>query len=234
MDLLKTKIWLCYPYSRPFKIAPHWPHNKAQTASLAPQFTCLHSSPSLTLGAPANWTSPQIPHSQESLSPGFRAHCSSTWNIFFISIPLRHNFLWYIPCFSFAAAAKSLQSCPTLCWTPGSPSLGFSRQEHWSGLPFPSPKRESEKWKWKVKVKSLSHVRPSVIPWTVAFQAPPSMGFSRQEYWSEVPLPCPTSPLGSSITPRVLHSNTFHTPFSFPIQFFTNLTRCAWVIVRFQ
>ena len=49
-----------------------------------------------------------------------------------------------------AAAAKSLQSGPTLCDTkdvslPGSPSLGFSRQEHWSGLPFPSPMHESEK-----------------------------------------------------------------------------------------
>ena len=48
-----------------------------------------------------------------------------------------------------AAAAKSLQSCPTLCdpidGSPqGSPSLGFSRQEHWSGLPFPSPIHESE------------------------------------------------------------------------------------------
>jgi len=50
----------------------------------------------------------------------------------------------------FAAAAKSLQSCPTLCdpidrSPPGSLSLGFSRQEHWSGLPFPSPTHESEK-----------------------------------------------------------------------------------------
>ena len=49
-----------------------------------------------------------------------------------------------------AAAAKSLQSCPTLCdpidgSPPGSPTLGFSRQEHWSGLPFPSPMHESEK-----------------------------------------------------------------------------------------
>ena len=51
-----------------------------------------------------------------------------------------------------AAAAKSRQSCPTLCdpiddSPPVSPSLGFSRQEHWSGLPFPSPIHESEKWK---------------------------------------------------------------------------------------
>ena len=49
-----------------------------------------------------------------------------------------------------AAAAKSLQSCLTLCdpidgSPPGLPSLGFSRQEHWSGLPFPSPMHESEK-----------------------------------------------------------------------------------------
>ena len=93
-----------------------------------------------------------------------------------------------------AATAKSLQSCLTLCdpidGSPtGSPSLGFSRQEHWSGLPFPSPMHESEKW--KVKVKSLSHVRPLATPWTADYQAPLSMGFSRQEYWSGVPLPSP-------------------------------------------
>ena len=60
-----------------------------------------------------------------------------------------------------AAAAKSLQSCPTLCdpidgSPPGSPSLGFSRQEHWSGLPFPSPMNKSEKWKWSRSVVSDS------------------------------------------------------------------------------
>ena len=55
------------------------------------------------------------------------------------------------------------------------PSLGFSRQEHWSGLPFPSPMHESEKWKW-----SCSVVSDSANPWTAAYQAPPSMGFSRQ------------------------------------------------------
>ena len=62
---------------------------------------------------------------------------------------------------SAAAAAASLQSCPTLCdpidGSPlGSPSLGFSRQEHWSGLPFPSPMHESEKWKWSRSVVSDS------------------------------------------------------------------------------
>ena len=60
-----------------------------------------------------------------------------------------------------AAATKSLQSCPTLCdpidGSPrGSPSLGFSRQEHWSGLPFPSPMHESEKWKGSLSVVSDS------------------------------------------------------------------------------
>ena len=78
-----------------------------------------------------------------------------------------------------------------LCATPwmaahqAPPSLGFSRQEHRSGLPFPSPMRG----KWKVKVKTLSRVRLLATPWTAAYQAPPSMGFSRQEYWSGVPLP---------------------------------------------
>ena len=67
-------------------------------------------------------------------------------------------------------------------------SLGFSRQEYWSGLPFPSPMHESEKWKWS----RSSRARLLVTPWTAAYQAPPSMGFSSQEYWSGVPLPSVT------------------------------------------
>ena len=62
------------------------------------------------------------------------------------------------------------------------PSLGFSRQEHWSGLPFPSPMHESES-----EVAQLCLTLSD--PWTAAHQAPPSMGFSRQEYWSRVPSP---------------------------------------------
>ena len=88
-----------------------------------------------------------------------------------------------------AAAAKSLQSCPTLCdliddSPPGSPVPGILqvRTLEWVAISF------SNAWKWKVKVKSLSRVWPSVTPWTAAYQAPPSMGFSRQEYWSGVPL----------------------------------------------
>ena len=89
-----------------------------------------------------------------------------------------------------AAAAKSLQLCPTLCdpldgSPPGSPILGIlqARTLEWVAISF------SNAWKWKVKVKLLSHVRLLATPWTAAYQAPPSMGFSRQEYWSGVPLP---------------------------------------------
>ena len=70
---------------------------------------------------------------------------------------------------SAAAAAKSLQSCPTLCdpidgSPPGSLSLGFFRQEHWSALPFPSPMHESEKWKWSRSVLSDSQRRHGLQP----------------------------------------------------------------------
>ena len=67
---------------------------------------------------------------------------------------------------------------------PGSPVPGIlqARTLEWVAITF------SNAWKWKVKVKSLSHIRPSATPWTAAFQAPPSMGFSRQEDWSGVPL----------------------------------------------
>ena len=89
------------------------------------------------------------------------------------------------------AAAKSLQSCPTLCdpidgSPPGSPVPGIlqARTLEWVAISFNARKG-------KVKVKSLSRVRPSATPWTAAFQAPPSMGSSRQEYWSGVPLPSP-------------------------------------------
>ena len=85
--------------------------------------------------------------------------------------------------------AKSLQLCLTLgdpidSSPPGSLSLGFCRQEHWSGLPFPSPMHQSE--------SEVVQSRPTLAtPWTAAHQAPSSMGFSRQEYWSGVPLPSP-------------------------------------------
>ena len=89
-------------------------------------------------------------------------------------------------------AAKSLQSCPTLCdpivsSPPGFPAPGIlqARTLEWVAISF------SNAWKWKVKVKSLSRVRLFVTLWTAAYQAPPSMGFSRQEYCSGVPLSSP-------------------------------------------
>ena len=91
-----------------------------------------------------------------------------------------------------AAAAKSLKLCLTLCdpidgSPPGSADPGIlqARTLEWITISF------SNGWKWKVKVKSLSRVQLFRTPWTAAYQAPPSMGFSRQEYWSGLPLPSP-------------------------------------------
>ena len=88
--------------------------------------------------------------------------------------------------------AKSLQSCPTLCdpidgSPPGSPIPGIlqARTLEWLAISF------SNAGKWKVKVKLLSHFELLATQWTAAYQAPLSMGFSRQEYWSGVPLPSP-------------------------------------------
>ena len=105
---------------------------------------------------------------------------SLAWRIFSITL---------LAC---AAAAKSLQSCLTLCGPiDGSPPCSTvpgilqARTLEWVAISF------SNAWKWKVKVKSLSGVWPSATPWTAAYQAPPSLGFSRQEYWSELPFPSP-------------------------------------------
>ena len=104
------------------------------------------------------------------------------------------------------------------------PGILQARTLEWIAISF------SNAWKWKVKGKSLSRIRPSATPWTAAYQAPPSIGFSRQEYWSGVPLPsllslvaataakslqsCPTlcdptdsSPPGSPI-PGILQART--------------------------
>ena len=91
-----------------------------------------------------------------------------------------------------AAAAKSIQLCLTLCdprdgSPPGSPIPGIlqARTLEWITISF------SSAWKWKVKVKSLSCVWLPETPWTAAHQAPLSVGFSRQEDWTGVPLPSP-------------------------------------------
>ena len=91
-----------------------------------------------------------------------------------------------------AATAKSLQWYPTLCDPIDSSPSGSSipgilqaRTLEWVAISF------SNAWKWKVKVKSLSHVRLLATPWTTAYQVPRSMGFSRQESWSVVPMSSP-------------------------------------------
>ena len=112
--------------------------------------------------------------------------CNNYFHINFIS----ELFLLYF--ISHTAAAKSLQSCPTLCdpldgSPPGSavPGILQARTLEWVAISF------SNAWKWKVEVKSLSRVQLLATPWTAAYEAPLSMGFSRQEYWSGVPLPSP-------------------------------------------
>ena len=105
-----------------------------------------------------------------------------SYNIIFVSFPTYA-----------AAAAKSLQLCLTLCdpmdgSPPGSPVPGIlqARTLEWVAISF------CNAWKWKVKVKTLSHIWLLATPWTAAYQAPPSMRFSRQKYWSGVPLPSPS------------------------------------------
>ena len=105
-----------------------------------------------------------------------------------------------------AAAAKSLQSRPTLCDPIDSspsgatiPGILQARTLEWVAVSF------SNAWKWKVKMKSLSRVRLLATSWTAAYQAPLSMGFSRQEYWSGVPLPSPSHPYLSKMSIAIYH-----------------------------
>ena len=110
------------------------------------------------------------------------------------SLPSRSFHKPLILVYQRVAAAKSLQSCPTLCdpidGRPPDfhiPGILQARALEWVAISF------SNEWKWKVKVKSLSRVRLLATPWTAAHQASRSMGFSRQDYWSGVPLPSPLS-----------------------------------------
>ena len=133
----------------------------------------------------------------------FSVNALKKWHLFkYIYIFILHTML--ISAFKFmtgveecsftnAATAKSLQSCLTLCdpidgSPPGSPVPGIlqARILEWVAISF------SNVGKWKMKVKSLSRVWLFATPWAAAYQAPLSMGFSRQEYWSGVPLPSPS------------------------------------------
>ena len=113
--------------------------------------------------------------------------------------PNNNNFIYiYIYAHTYTAA-KSLQSCltlydPTYSSPPGSPIPGIlqARTLEWVEISF------SNAWKWKMKVKSLSCVWLLPTSWTAAYQAPPSLGFSRQEYWSGLPLPSPWSSVAAA------------------------------------
>ena len=104
----------------------------------------------------------------------------------------RMMIIYSVYSYTHTADAKSFQSCLTLCdpidgSPPGSPIPGIlqARTLEWVAISF------FDAWKWKVKVKLLSRVQLLAAPSTVAYQAPPSMGFSRQESWSGLPLPSP-------------------------------------------
>ena len=106
-----------------------------------------------------------------------------------VPFPCSGHSEWVTKFSLYSSTAKSLQSCPTMCdpidGSPlGSPVPGIlqARTLEWVAISF------SNAWKWKVKVKLLSRVRLLATPWTAAHQAPLSMGFSRQEYWSGVSL----------------------------------------------
>ena len=123
----------------------------------------------------------------------FQKHKSKCHHFFVATCEIWHPYLiTYLLVLLYAVAAKSLQSCLTLCdpidgRPPGSPVPGIlqARTLEWVAISF------SNAWKWKGKVKSLSCVLLFTTPWTAAYQAPPSMGFSRQEYLSGLPLPSP-------------------------------------------
>ena len=110
-------------------------------------------------------------------------HCASEWE-------LSGGRQWKKAFFLLYGAAKLLQLCPTPCnpidgSPPGSPIPGVLQARILERVVISF----SNAWKWKVKVKSLSHVWLLATSWTAAHQAPPTMGFSKQEYWSGVPLP---------------------------------------------
>ena len=97
-----------------------------------------------------------------------------------------------LQCMKVKSESEVAQLCPTLCnpidgSPPGSsvPGILQARTLEWVALSF------SNAWKWKVKVKLLTRVQLLATPWTLAYEAPPSIGFPRQEYWSGVPLPSP-------------------------------------------
>ena len=155
--------------------------------------TCVSPHNSLTPGA--SCPQPQVGHTEPSWQVSGSWRIGDAWQ--------RHNvYLKYPPMVSLGLKTTCRNTLllllshfswtPTLCdpidgSPPGSPIPGIlqARTLEWIAIFF------SNAWKWKVKVKSFSCVWLFTTPWIAAHQAPLSMGFSRQEYWSGVPLPSP-------------------------------------------
>ena len=133
------------------------------------------------------------------------------------------------------AAAKSLQSCPTLCDPidgsppgPTVPGILQARTLEWVAI------SSSNAWKWKVKVKSPSHVQLLATPWTAAYQALPSMGFSRQEYWSGLPLPSPIYCLTSFNMLICTSIHVLQMTLFYSLSWLNNISVCVYIIQPWQ
>ena len=141
---------------------------------------------------------PTLCYPMDSSPPGSSVHgIFQTRILEWVAISFSNAWKWKVKVKSLSRVG--LFTTPWTAARQAPPSMGFSMQEYWSGLPFPSPMQESEKWKWSRTVS----VRLFVIPWTTAYQSPPSMGFSRQEYWSGVPLPSPIYKIDKQQGPTV-------------------------------
>ena len=173
--------------------------------------------------SPARWS--------RSTSTVMSCSAVSTIDMMWSSYPQPHS--------AAAAAAKSLQSCPTLCDPrDGSPSgstvpgILQARTLEWVAISF------SNAWKQKLKVKLLSRVRLCASPWTAAYQAPLSMEFSRQEYWSGLPFPSPMhesekwkwspSVVSHSSRPHGLQPTRLLCPWDFPGK--STEVGCHWLL----
>ena len=156
-----------------------------------------------------------------------------------------------LQCMKVKSESEIAQSSPTLSdpmdySLPGSSIHGIfqARVLEWVAISF------SNAWKWKVKVRLLSCVRFLVTPWTTAYQAPPSTGFSRQEYWSGVPLPSLTEALGEvkfpvitvghkswtqvrTSRPRSIHNCGPSQPLEIMVCYFTKPLPSWWVFMGF-
>ena len=148
---------------------------------------------------------------QDHFKAKYQQKCNESW--FFSTMSYHFTSVKTTIIKTSAAAAKSLQSCPTLCdpidgSPPGSlvPGILQARTLEWVAISF------SNAWKWKVKVNSLSRVQLLATTWTAAYQAPLFMGFSRQEYWSGVPL-CSSKSTGLRGTSRINESSCYFIKF---------------------